>query len=452
MAEGLSLGVNWILILSLAMFMSAENYGIISLIIAIESFLMPIMMFGQDRTILRFYRKNEFENVNVILISFIIVLFAFFLFFVAGFSNLSINYLHRINIDSFKFILMGSIFLLVLIKMYLAILRVEGNGSSYTTHRLGHQILRALFVLILVFVFNEAEYYVLASFLSSLLFVLLQSRGWIKRFKGVVNRIILKRMMLFGWPLIFHAMSAIGLTYIDRFMIEYFLGVSAVGNYSLAYMLGSGISLIYGLIAIYFEPFIYNKGVNSDSEIWLGIYTKISLILVSLGGVATLAISAIMFKYFFDDGYNEAYEIVPLILVAHILNSIYFQSNYRLAVIEKTGAIATGSFIAVMLNIVLNLWLIPELGIKGAALATFFSYMLLSVYLYLLSCHKSALKIKEQKNFVLYLMVELLLLVSILIDTSYMYYVILLLLIALTSINIYSHDRKIIQKYILKNI
>jgi len=62
------------------------------------------------------------------------------------------------------------------------------------------------------------------------------------------------------------------------------------------------------------------------------------------------------------------------------------------------------------------------------------------------------LKLKEQKNFVLYLMVELLLLVSILIDTSYMYYVILLLLIALTSINIYSHDRKIIQKYILKNI
>jgi O-antigen/teichoic acid export membrane protein len=449
MAEGLSLGINWLLTLSLAMLLPAKDYGILSLIIAIQGFLVPIMIFGQDRTILRFYKNKELKGFDIIFISLVIVTITYNIFFFLSITEISNKYLLRINIDDFKLFLIASIFFLVLIKMYLSILRVEGNGRLYAYYRLGHQILRAILVVTFLLLFKEAEYYLVASTVSAIIFVLLQAKGWYIRINGVVNKKIINRMMLFGWPLIFHSMSSITLTYIDRFMIEYYIDVSAVGNYSLAYMLGSGISLIYGLIAIYFEPFIYKQGPGRNSELWLGLYTKISLIFVSIGGILTLIISMVLFKYFFKEGYNESPELIPIILVAHIFNSIFFQSNYRLAIVEKTGAIATGTVLSAILNIVLNIILIPELGLKGAALATFFSYMLLSVYLYTLSCIKTGLHIKQQDNFILFVFVVILLLASALIDNEIIYYFILMALIALLSVNVYRNDIEIIRKHIL---
>lgn len=448
MAEGLSLGINWVLTLSLAMLLPSKDYGILSLIIAIEGFLVPILMFGQDRTILRFYNNKELKGFDVLFISLVIVTVAYNILFFVSITEISGQYLLNLNIKDFKLLLVASVFFLVLMKMYLSILREEGNGKLYTFYRLGHQILRAVLVVTLVLYFKDAEYYIVASLASAILFVLLQVKGWHRRITGIVNKKIINRMILFGWPLIFHAMSAIALTYIDRFMIEYYMDSSAVGNYSLAYMLGSGVSLIYSLIAIYFEPFIYKKGPGSNSELWLGLYTKVSLILVSIGGILTLLISMVLFKYFFKEGYNESLELIPLILVAHIFNSIFFQSNLRLAIVEKTGAIATGTVLAAALNIVLNIILIPQLGLRGAALATFFSYMLLSIYLYTLSCIKTGLSIKKQDNLFLFFFVVLLLLVSALIDNQLAYYIILMTLLILVSVNVYKNDKETIRKHI----
>jgi O-antigen/teichoic acid export membrane protein len=448
MAEGLSLGINWLLTLSLAMLLSAKDYGVLSLIIAIQGFLVPIMIFGQDRTILRFYKNKELKGFDVLFVSLVIVTVTYNIFFFLSITEISEKYLLRINIDDFKLFLIASIFFLVLIKVYLSILRVEGNGRLYAYYRLGHQILRAILVVTMLLYFRDAEYYLVASMVSALVFVLLQAKGWHVRMNGIVNQKIIGRMMLFGWPLIFHSMSSITLTYIDRFMIEYYLDVSAVGNYSLAYMLGSGVSLIYGLIAIYFEPFIYKKGPGNNSEFWLGLYTKVSLILVSIGGVFTLIISMVLFEYFFKEGYSESPKLIPIILVAHIFNSIFFQSNYRLAIVEKTGAIATGTVLAAISNIVMNNIFIPQLGLKGAALATFFSYMLLSIFLYTLSCIKTGLSIRQQDNFILFVFVVLLLLASILIDNELIYYFILIVLIISVSVNIYKNDQEAIRKNI----
>jgi len=61
-AEGLSKGLNWIMIAALPLILSPEQYGLTGLLVAIEGTLSTLMMAGQERALLRFHHEKE-KNV-----------------------------------------------------------------------------------------------------------------------------------------------------------------------------------------------------------------------------------------------------------------------------------------------------------------------------------------------------------------------------------------------------
>lgn len=78
--------------------------------------------------------------------------------------------------------------------------------------------------------------------------------------------------------------------------------------------------------------------------------------------------------------YWGAVNIVPVLAIGGYCVFLYsFPVNYEFY-LRKTGSIAAGTASAALLNIVINLQLIPRLGAFGAALGTSFAYILLFIF------------------------------------------------------------------------
>jgi len=80
--------------------------------------------------------------------------------------------------------------------------------------------------------------------------------------------------------------------------------------------------------------------------------------------------------------YHSAAGIVPLIVLSYIFFEVYYLFSFGFDLTRKTGyapfIIGTGALV----NLILNLILIPRFGMWGAAVATVVSYMLLPIIEY----------------------------------------------------------------------
>ena len=93
--------------------------------------------------------------------------------------------------------------------------------------------------------------------------------------------------------------------------------------------------------------------------------------------------------------------VIPVLVIG-----IYFIFMYQFPVNfeffhKKTKIIAVGTFSAAIVNIILNMFLIPKSGMYGAALATAVSYGLLFVAHYVIAVNMRGVKFHmDLKNFI----------------------------------------------------
>jgi O-antigen/teichoic acid export membrane protein len=82
--------------------------------------------------------------------------------------------------------------------------------------------------------------------------------------------------------------------------------------------------------------------------------------------------------------YHSAALYIPLILFSYLLNGFYYFVSMPLFYHKKTSLIPVMTIVSALLNVGLNLWLIPRWGALGSAWATVFSYLVLLCLAYFL--------------------------------------------------------------------
>lgn len=93
-----------------------------------------------------------------------------------------------------------------------------------------------------------------------------------------------------------------------------------------------------------------------------------------------LILHPMIMPLFAGEGFNSAYFYVPMLLLASIFQSFnsFLSSIYEAS--QKTTHSLISSIIGAVSNIVLNLILIPLMGVMGAAVATMLSYLIVFIY------------------------------------------------------------------------
>ena len=196
-------------------------------------------------------------------------------------------------------------------------------------------------------------------------------------------------MLKSSWPLIFSSIFIAAFMKIDQIMIKEILGDKSVGIYAAA----AKISEIWYFIPLAVTSSLFPALINSmaNSELYSVRLQRLFSFLIAISLLVALFVTffgnyIILLLYGRD--FIEASSILKMHIWSGVFVSIGLVNGKGLLAegLQKYAMFNTG--VGALVNIVLNLFLIPTLGGKGAAIATLASQVL-SAYLCLLIFSKT---------------------------------------------------------------
>ena len=189
----------------------------------------------------------------------------------------------------------------------------------------------------------------------------------------------LRTQLAIAVPTIPHAYAAYILNTSDRLLLDFFkVSVPLIGLYSFAYSFATHFSKIGQSMLVAGRPIMMEmfaqetreKDIQARNLIW-----ALQAGLLTSGFLISLWIKEIMQILASNNELERAYIYAPLIIMSYTYYPIYFGAINKLYYFEKTKVFWKISFVAATINLGLNIILIPIMGIWGAVLTTFLSYL-----------------------------------------------------------------------------
>ncbi len=196
---------------------------------------------------------------------------------------------------------------------------------------------------------------------------------------GAVNKVRVKQYFAYGMPICFALMMSYILSQGDLFFIKYFMDDLAVGQYNAGYNLANrSLDVLFIWIAMAITPIaitsLEQDGLETTKKV-LKNYGEI-LLLVILPAATGIALVAEPAGFILGESVRaEAVKIMPWIAFVGVMNGFiayYAQRAFMLS--RKTGLLAMTMIPPVIVNVILNIWLIPLYGLSGAVWATLAAY------------------------------------------------------------------------------
>jgi O-antigen/teichoic acid export membrane protein len=202
-----------------------------------------------------------------------------------------------------------------------------------------------------------------------------------------------KRMATFGLPLAIVGIAASVIGISDRYLLALLVGVDAAGTYAAPYDLAQRslqivmLSAFLALSPAVFRSFELDDGTGLQRQ----LLQQARLLLVSALPVATIMAAAapLIARLLFGAEFRDAAAVlIPWIVVATLVQGIQsYYYSYCFTLAKRTLANAGIVIAGALLNIVLNLLLIPMFGPLGAAAATLASLVVVLAATLILTRH-----------------------------------------------------------------
>jgi O-antigen/teichoic acid export membrane protein len=289
------------------------------------------------------------------------------------------------DIDSSSYIKLASILILfnALEGLTLTFFRMQRKIGLYATLNISRNALQVGLIAVAVLMgykLNGVIVAVIASgalFLAINLFIILRQTGLhVPRFSNT------KSYLRWGVPLTPNFAILWIIQVSDRYIISYFLGVAAAGIYSAAYTMANYTAFVLSPLSIVLYPTIikfYEEGEISETKKYLKYSLKYFMMIAipSAFGLSIMAqpLLSILTKPEFVTGNT----VVPFVALGAIAFGFYRICLYIIFLANKTYLTVRLLGTAAVLNIVLNIILIPPMGIVGAAVATLIAYVVLGM-------------------------------------------------------------------------
>lgn len=181
-----------------------------------------------------------------------------------------------------------------------------------------------------------------------------------------------------GAPMLPHYLSGIILTQGDRIVIDYYLGKTHVALYGLASSIGMLAQIFVMAINSAITPWMYDRMKKNRPEDLKGTLSGL-MILIALLIWGMMLLSPEITLIFGSSKYVEAIGAIPPIAASIFFIFLYSILSFPQFYFEKTVFLSAASIIAAVMNIVLNILLVPRFGYIAAAYTTLLCYVLYSL-------------------------------------------------------------------------
>lgn len=390
--------INFLLLPFYSHHIAPAEYGIVSLVYAFIAFMNIIYHYGLENAFIRFYSKagaaegHDGKDVfSTVLSSIVLSSIVFSLIiglFAPGLSRLflqSADYARIIRLSA-AILFMDALFLIPL-----HYLRISNKALNFTLITLVNVLINVgLNIYLIRFRGMGIEGVFISNLSASTFNVLILIPVVVKNWNGRFVKGLWKKMLFFGLPFIPGGLASMLIELSDRFMLQWFRGLRDVGLYSAGHKLGIFMMLIVMAFRFAWQPFFLQKHNDPEAP---KLFSKILTIFVFIMSLVFLVVSfyikeivsfPIMGTPLIDQEYWAGIAVVPLILAAYLFDGIYINFHPAIYYSKKTWVISLTVGIAALINISLNLILIPRMGMIAAGISSLSAYMFMALCTYLI--------------------------------------------------------------------
>lgn len=374
--------------------LGAEFYGIWAQILITISLLLPICLLELQYAMTRFLTVEEDKNkvskgissifVTVLLVAFLISLLIFILaepLATAVFGGAGATYFVKIS----AFLILLTTMDQIIFQYFISFRQMERYSGFMILEAIGEVLLIGYLVLSGFGLFGAiVSLLFVRAFIFILGFLLVKSEITLT----TPSLSVIKPYLTFTLPLIPFTLSFWMINSGDRYAIGYFMGADAVGIYSACYALGSLVGFFYSPMALLLFPAITNLYENNKIP-ELKNHLKYSLKFFLMFGVPSLfglsILSKSLLRTLTTPEFIGGYMLVPIVALGVILSKSGNLFSEILVLFKRTKMMSLLYGLSALINLAMNIILVPMIGISGAAIATLITFTVQSILLYFIS-------------------------------------------------------------------
>ena len=189
--------------------------------------------------------------------------------------------------------------------------------------------------------------------------------------------------IVFGLPLAAYEIASVVLDSGDRLLVLHYLGATQLGYYTAAYNLSSyaQVSIMapvnLAIVPIYMR--LWKEQGKPQTKAFLSrsldYFTFAAIGLCMIGAL----VSAPVMEILASAKYAPAASLLPVLIAGMLVYALHIFLTPGLLIQKKTGKLARQVLYATVLNLLLNVFLLPHMGIIGGAWATLIAYAFLVI-------------------------------------------------------------------------
>ena len=360
-----------------------NEYGQVSFFTMYTNIYLLFSSLGLERAYIRYYYETKEQDRRILLFQCVKTSLTFFAFsipivvFLFTFTDFEVSASKYIIVAIF--VING--FSLTMERFAGANLRIQQKSLPYAVAAILNKAIYGLLAVILVLTIRRSEFLLViisttvASTIHVIISILSDKKNWsFKDARMAKSPWQLRELLKYCLPLMVHGMVAIVFQSADKLMIKFYGDYSQVGVYASAgYYLTicnvfvTAITTITGP-----EMFEYHAKNPTKTKFFADVNKMMSFIMFAL--VFTIIFCKDILVLLLGEKYREAGTVMPFLMIGIVMTAVAGVNSISIEIRKKTGYNVLITVVSAVVNIVGNYFLIPILGIKGAAISTGCSY------------------------------------------------------------------------------
>ncbi len=368
-------------------YLTRDDYGQMSLALLVSSMVGVVMLLGQNGSLVLYYRGVDegAEGRRELLFS----VFCFVMLFGGVMLALGLALGPAVTphvtggkTSFYPYILIAWLIAFAGLAQSLqqAVNRALGQAKLFITIQLATFAINTGLTLYLVVIARRGA---LGSLMGSLGAVAIMAPVCIallvRHMRPRFSRAALGRSLRFGVPLVPHYFAGWLLTYADRVLLLRLSSIGQVGLYSLAYNLSMGLNLMCHSINQAWGPIYYDLAETEEGRRTLPRLTTIYASTITGLAIAFTLFGPDLLVVLASRRFHAAAPVVPVVAAGYFFFAMYMVVATPIFHARKTWWVPAISGAAAVLNVGVNLVLIPRYGMMGAATATLIAYLFMAL-------------------------------------------------------------------------
>jgi len=356
--------------------LTPADYGIIAFTTAMSQILSPVVGLGLVNSLPPLYHAYPGRERGRLISSVInfTVLYGFFwaVVLTAVGRPLVAAVSSEVPFSPYIVLAIWTLFFSSLYYLPLGIFNMQERPWAYTAYSVGLSLLNVLCNILLVLIFRLGAAGALwANLLASAIgmgIALILIRG---EYIPVLDRTKLGAALGFALPALPHLFTGTLWRFMDRFFLAGMADLTATGIYSVAVTISSVLLIVMGGATSALNPFFYRRAHERDPGLpadWARLCR-----LFGFGAIwAALGLAFLgpdLVRFLISPTYHGASHFLNILILAQLLTVLYWIVAPGINLSRKTWVYPLSSFPAAVLNVFLNMYLIPRYGPIGAGWA-----------------------------------------------------------------------------------